>query len=261
MQEKINDTGDFTMLLKDKVVLVTGAARGIGETTAAVFCREGAKVVLNDINEERVLQHTADLAKQGHEVMAAPFDVCDRSKVRAAVADVIARFGRIDVLVNNAGAYPRRNFLEMTDEEWDRIIDLNLNGTYNCSRAVAPHMVAGGGGAIVNTGSVTFFLGMGNLTHYITAKGGIIGFTRSLARDLGPHGIRVNCITPGAVLTETEKDFGDPEETLKKTLAIQSIKRRIVPEDIARVAVFLSSEYAGGMSGQTLNVDGGWVMY
>jgi 3-oxoacyl-[acyl-carrier protein] reductase len=249
------------MLLKDKIVLVTGAARGIGETTARVFCEEGAAVVLNDINEERLRLHTDGLAAAGHKVLAAPFDVCDRPQVRAAVEDVIARFGRIDILVNNAGAYPRRNFLEMSDEDWDQIVNLNLNGTYNCSRAVAPHMVAQGGGAIVNTSSVTFFLGMANLTHYVAAKGGIIGFTRSLARDLGQHGIRVNCITPGAVLTETEKDFGNPEETLAKTLEIQSIKRRIVPEDIARVAVFLSSEYAGGMTGQTLNVDGGWVMY
>jgi 3-oxoacyl-[acyl-carrier protein] reductase len=249
------------MLLKDKVALVTGAARGIGETTARVFCEEGATVVLNDLDEERLQRHTDKLAAEGHTVLAAPFDVCDRPKVRAAVADVIARFGRIDVLVNNAGAYPRRPFLEMKDEEWDAMVDLNLNGTYNCSRAIAPHMAAAGRGAIVNTGSVTFFLGMANLTHYIAAKGGVVGFTRALARDLGPHGIRVNCITPGAVLTVTEKDFGDPKETLEKTLAVQSLKRRIVPEDIARVAIFLSSEYSSGMTGQTLNVDGGWVMY
>lgn len=248
-------------LLENKVALVTGAARGIGETMARIFCEEGATVVLNDINEERLRRHTDGLASAGHNVFAAPFDVCDRPQARAAIEDVIARFSHIDILVNNAGAYPRRNFLEMSDEDWDQIINLNLNGVYNCSRAIAPHMVAQRSGAIVNISSVTFFLGMANLTHYVAAKGGVIGFTRSLARDLGAHNIRVNCITPGAVLTETEKDFGDPEETLKKTLEIQSIKRRIVPEDIARVAVFLASEYAGGMTGQTLNVDGGWVMH
>jgi 3-oxoacyl-[acyl-carrier protein] reductase len=240
---------------------VTGAARGIGETTARVFCEEGASVVLNDVDEARLRRHAEALAAKGHRAQAAPFDVCSRPSVRAAIEDVISRFGRIDVLVNNAGAYPRRTFLEMTDAEWDALIDLNLNGTYNCTRAVAPHMVEQGGGAIVNTSSVTFFLGMANLAHYITAKGGVVGFTRALARDLGPHGIRVNCITPGAVLTETEKDFGDPGEVLAKTLAVQSLKRRIVPEDVARVSAFLSSEYSGGMTGQTLNVDGGWVMY
>jgi 3-oxoacyl-[acyl-carrier protein] reductase len=249
------------MLLKDKVALVTGAARGIGETTARVFCEEGATVVLNDIDEERLRRHAQALAASGHEVEAVPFDVCNRGALRSAIDGVVSRLGRIDVLVNNAGAYPRRPFLEMADAEWDALIDLNLNGTYNCTRAVAPHMVRTGGGAIVNTSSVTFFLGMANLSHYIAAKGGVVGFTRAVARDLGPHGIRVNCITPGAVLTETEKDFGDPEETLQKTLAIQSLKRRIVPEDIARVSVFLASAYSGGMTGQTLNVDGGWVMY
>jgi 3-oxoacyl-[acyl-carrier protein] reductase len=249
------------MLLEEKVVVVTGAAQGIGEFTAREFCREGARVVLTDIDESRLGITTSALAEAGYDVFAARLDVRDRESVRRVTGEILDRYGRIDVLINNAGAYPRRNFLDMSDEEWDRILDLNMNGTYNCSRAIAPHMVERGSGCIINTSSVTFFLGMAKLTHYVAAKGGIIGFTRSLARDLGPHGIRVNCITPGAVATESEKMVASPEEVAEMVLPLQCLKRRIVPEDIARVAVFLASHYADGMTGQTLNVDGGWIMY
>jgi 3-oxoacyl-[acyl-carrier protein] reductase len=248
-------------LLEGKVALVTGAAQGIGEYTARAFCEEGATVILADIDVGRLRETGAGLAAAGHEVWSVALDVRDRARVKDAVADLIGRYGRIDVLVNNAGAYPRRHFLEMSDEEWDRVVDLNLNGTYNCSRAVAPHMVGRRGGAIVNIGSVTFFLGMAKLTHYVAAKGGIVGFTRSLARDLGDYGVRVNCITPGAVATESEKTVASPEEVAATILPLQCLKRRIVPEDIARVAVFLASHYSDGMTGQTLNVDGGWVLY
>jgi 3-oxoacyl-[acyl-carrier protein] reductase len=249
------------MLLKEKVVVVTGAAQGIGEFTAREFCREGAKVILTDIDEVRLGTTTGSLAAAGYDAFAVTLDVRDRESVRRVTGEVIERYGRIDVLVNNAGAYPRRNFLEMSDEEWDQIVDLNLNGAYNCTRAIAPHMVERGKGSIINISSVTFFLGMGNLTHYIAAKGGIIGFTRSLARDLGSHGIRVNCITPGAVATESEKMVASPEAVAEMVLPLQCLKRRIVPEDIARVTVFLASQYADGMTGQTLNVDGGWIMH
>jgi len=251
----------MTPLLKDKIALVTGAAQGIGEFITREFCREGAKVMMGDRDGERLNQTAQSLLAQGDEVVAHLFDVTQRDEVRGAVNLAIERFGRIDVLVNNAGAYPRLNFLEMSDAEWDRIVDINLNGPFNCTRAVAPFLVQQKQGAIINIGSITFFTGMANLTHYVAAKGGVVGFTRALARDLGVYNIRVNCITPGAVATESEQNFGTPEEIAAVVLPLQSLKRRIIPEDIARVTVFLASDYSAGMTGQTVNVDGGWVMY
>jgi NAD(P)-dependent dehydrogenase (short-subunit alcohol dehydrogenase family) len=249
------------MLLEGKTAMVTGAAQGIGEFIARAFRAEGARVALCDIDEARLSKTAASLGGSHGAVSPHPLDVTNREQVRSVVASIHDEFGKIEILVNNAGAYPRMPFLEMTDSEWDRIIDLNLNGTYNCTRAVAPLMAAHADGAIVNISSVTYFLGMAHLTHYVAAKGGIIGFTRTLARDLGEHNIRVNCISPGAVATESERQFGAPEEIGKVVLPLQSLKRRIMPDDIARVAVFLASSYAAGMTGQTLNVDGGWVMY
>ncbi len=251
----------MSALLKDKVAVVTGAAQGIGEFIARAFCHEGASVFMGDRDACRLQATAQELMDQGYVVDSQSFDVTDRQHVKEAMAAAKERFGRIDVLVNNAGAYPRRHFLEMSDRDWDQIVDINLNGTFNCTRAVAPILVEQKQGAIINIGSVTFFLGMANLTHYVAAKGGVVGFTRSLARDLGSHNIRVHCISPGAVATESEKNFGTPEEIAAAVLPLQSLKRRIVPADIARVAVFLASDLAAGMTGQTLNVDGGWVMY
>jgi 3-oxoacyl-[acyl-carrier protein] reductase len=249
------------MLLEGKKALVTGAAQGIGEFIAGAFCREGAAVGMGDIDIARLESAVAALRKDRHDVFALPFDVCNREQVKSAVGSALDRLGRIDILVNNAGAYPRRHFLEMTDEAWDQVVNLNLNGTYNCSRAVVPLMVQQDGGVIINISSVTFFLGMAKLTHYVSAKGAIIGFTRSLARDLGEHHIRVNCISPGAIATESEKTVASPDEVAAMVLPLQCLKRRILPDDVARVAVFLASSYSGGMTGQTLNVDGGWIMH
>ncbi len=173
---------------------------------------------------------------------------------------VIRESGRVDVLINNAGVYPRRPFLEMTEDEWDRMQDINLKGTFRCTKAVLPHMVARRAGKIVNISSVTFHVGLPNLTHYVASKGGIIGLTRSLAREMGDHNIHVNCITPGAIEVEREKEFVN-EEQVRAMLALQCLQRRIVPLDIARVCAFLSSELSDGMTGQTLNVDGGWYMH
>jgi 3-oxoacyl-[acyl-carrier protein] reductase len=249
------------MLLKGKRALITGAAQGIGEFIARAFCREGASLVLGDIDSAKLNGTVAELKANGHDVLGVHFDVCKREQVRSAVQSAVDHYGTVDVLVNNAGAYPRRHFLEMTDAEWDQIVDLNLNGTYNCTRAVVPHMVRQRAGAIINISSVTFFLGMARLTHYVAAKGGIIGFTRSLARDLGEHNIRVNCISPGAIATESEKTVASPEEVEAMVLPLQCLKRRILPQDVAEVAVFLASSYSGAMTGQTLNVDGGWIMH
>ncbi len=248
------------VLLKDKVAIVTGAAAGIGAGVAQLFCREGAHVFLSDVNGIGAEHAAASLRSEGGSAFAFAADVRNPSAMAEVVQNAISRFGQVDVLINNAGVYPRQAFLDMTEEQWDTMQNINMKGTFHCTKLVAPHMVQQRAGAIVNISSVTFFLGMKNLTHYLAAKAGIIGFTRGLAREMGEHNVRVNCITPGAVETEGEKAVATNEQA-DSIVELQSLKRRIVPLDIARVCLFLSTELSDGMTGQTLNVDGGWVMY
>jgi len=233
------------MLLEDKVALVTGAAAGIGEAIARLFAQEGAHVFAVDKDA-------------GAGIIQA--DVRSPAQMRRAAGQALERHGRIDILVNNAGIYPRQDFVSMTEQEWDEVHDVNLKGVFHCTQAVLPQMMAQRAGKIVNISSVTFHLGPKRLSHYVAAKGGVIGLTRSLARELGEHNIHVNCITPGAIETESEPRFVTPEQ-VAEMVAEQSLQRRILPLDIARVCVFLGSELSDGMTGQTLNVDGGWAMH
>ena len=247
-------------LLADKVALITGAAAGIGESIAHLFATEGARVFVLDIDGPGASACAAAIRARGGTACAFETDVRRPETIAPAVEKALGDFGRIDILVNNAGAYPRCPFLEMTTEHWSDILDVNLNGTFHASKAVAPHMVAHKSGKIVNISSVVFHVGMKNLTHYIASKGGIIGFTRALARELGEHNIHVNCITPGAIKTESEARVAT-EEQANAIMALQCLQRRLMPVDVARVCLFLASEWSDGMTGQTLNVDGGWVMY
>jgi 3-oxoacyl-[acyl-carrier protein] reductase len=228
------------MLLKDKVALVTGGVAGIGAAISRLFTEEGARVFVLD-RETGV-------------------DVRSPSQIQGAVDRALRQYGRIDVLINNAGIYPRQDFVSMTEQQWDEMQDINLKGVFHCAKAVVPQMIAQRAGKIVNISSVTFHLGARRLVHYVAAKGGVIGFTRSLARELGEHNVYVNCITPGAIATESEKQFVTPEQ-VTAMVAQQCLARRILPIDVARVCVFLSSALSDGMTGQTLNVDGGWAMY
>jgi 3-oxoacyl-[acyl-carrier protein] reductase len=248
------------MLLKDKVAIVTGGAAGIGKSIVELFAQHGARVFVIDCNRAGVEGACADVKAAGG--VARPFtgDVRRREDIAAVVDAAIAEYGRIDILVNNAGIYPRLPFLKMTEAEWDRIHDVNLKGVYYGARLVAPHMTSQRSGKIVNISSVTFFVGIANLTHYISSKGAVIGFTRALAREMGPFNVHVNCLTPGAVEVESEKAVATPEQ-VAATVALQSLERRIVPLDIARTCLFLCSELSDGLTGQTLNVDGGWIMH
>lgn len=247
-------------LLKDKVAVVTGAATGIGESIAHLFSEHGAKVALLDINQAGAEAAAAAIQTQGGDAVGLFADVRKRATISAAVDATLARFRRIDILINNAGIYPRRAFLEMTEEEWDDMQNTNLKGVFYCLKLVAPHMVAQGSGKIVNISSVTFFKGFPTLSHYVAAKGGVIGLSRSLARELGPHNVYVNTITPGAIEVEMEKRVSTPEQ-VKAIVAQQSISRRLGPLDVARVCLFLSSELSDGVTGQIVNVDGGLIMY
>src|SRR5207248_6264487 len=156
---------------------------------------------------------------------------------------------RIDILINNAGIYPRRAFLDLTDEEWDQMQDINLKGVYRGMKLVLPHMVAQRSGKIVNIASVTFMKGLAMLSHYIASKGGVIGLTRAVAREMGPHNVHINCITPGAIEVEREKEVSTPEQ-MATIVAQQSLQRRLQPIDVARICVFLASELSDGMTGQ-----------
>jgi 3-oxoacyl-[acyl-carrier protein] reductase len=247
-------------LIKGKVAIVTGAAAGIGAGVGRLFAAEGAHVFLVDLDGAGVKKVAADVGSEGGSAFGFEADARDREAMAKVVEDALTRFGRIDVLINNAGIYPRQPFLEMTEEQWDTMQDINMKSVFHCSQLVMPHMVRQRAGAIVNIASVTFFTGLAPLTHYIASKGAIIGFTRALAREMGEHNVHVNCITPGAIETEGERKLMSKEEA-DTVMAVQSLKRRIGPLDVARVCLFLSSELSDAMTGQTLNVDGGWIMY
>ncbi len=248
------------MLLKGKIALVTGSAAGIGNEVARLFAEHGASLVLLDRDQERNRAAAAGLERSGVTVRAAAVDLRDGAAIRAAVSDALDALGHIDILVNNAGVYPRRAFLETSEQEWDDMQANNLKSMFHLAQAVLPGMIARRAGKMVNISSVTFHLGMANLVHYVASKGGVIGLTRSLAREMGEHNIHVNCITPGAILVEAEKAFVTDQQ-IQAWLGEQCLKRRIVPLDIARACLFLASELSDGMTGQTLNVDGGWVMH
>lgn len=248
------------MLMQGKNALVTGAAAGIGEAIAREFCAQGAHVWLLDRDLGRMQAVRDSLIKTGAAVSICVADLRRPDQVAEAIDRVHEDVQALDVLVNNAGVYPRHDFLQMTEEQWGEVVDINLTGAYRCTRLVAPRMVARGAGKIIFISSVTFHWGMERLAHYVASKGGLIGLTRSLARELGAHNVHVNCVTPGAIEGESEARFATPEQ-ISAVFRFQSLQRRIVPLDVARVCVFLATEWSDGLTGQTLNVDGGWVMH
>ena len=248
------------MILNEKIALITGAAAGIGEAIARLFAAEGAKVFMLDRDAANNDATAASIRSGSGFAHSATVDVCDAPSVNHAVNEALSQFSRIDILVNNAGIFPRRKFIDMTEVEWDRMQDVNLKSMFHCIQAVAPHMLSRRFGKIVNISSVTFHLGTPDLSHYVASKGGVIGLTRSLAREFGESNVHVNCITPGAIRTESEKNFVTDQQA-QAMVDNQSLKRRILPLDIARTALFLASEWSDGLTGQTLNVDGGWHMH
>jgi 3-oxoacyl-[acyl-carrier protein] reductase len=248
------------MLLENKVALVTGAALGIGAGIAEMFASHGAIVYLLDINLQAARQRATLIAAQGGKAEAMACDVSQRADLAAAAGRALADHGRIDILVNNAGIYPRKAFLETTESDWDRMQEVNMKSMYHACQLVLPPMMQQGSGRIINISSVTVWLGAEHLVHYVSSKAAALGFTRSLAREVGRYNIHVNCITPGAIRTEGEDVHADPK-IIAGIVEQQCHKRRILPRDVAGACVFLASELSGGMTGQALNVDGGLVMH
>ena len=177
------------------------------------------------------------------------------------IETIVGELGGVDILVNNAAIYPRRKWTEITEEEWDSVLDTNLKGYFLCARGAYASMKERGHGRIINLASVTFFVGFALLLDYVSSKGGIIGFTRALAREIGPDGINVNAIAPGAFPTDAEKIHPQPEQYSQWILDQQSLKRRGTPEDIGNLAVFLASDASSFITGQTIVIDGGWAMH
>jgi 3-oxoacyl-[acyl-carrier protein] reductase len=250
--------------LDGRVALVTGAARGIGRAIALAFAREGAAVVVNTYG--RVLEARSvvgDIVRDGGDGLLVRADVSDPVAVDALVSQVHSHYGRLDVLVNNAALTAvHKPWGEISIEEWDEVLTTNLRSCFLCFRASYRLLKQSGYGRVINISSVTAFLGQPFLLHYVSSKGGMIAFTRSLAREVGGEAITVNAITPGAIVTEAEVEaFPDRGDVDSRQLALQSLKRRGLPEDIAGAAVFLASDDASFITGQTINVDGGWAMH
>lgn len=252
------------MRLAGRSALVTGAARGIGAAIARGLAREGAGVCVNYATRAAEAEAVAaGIVAAGGRAFAAQADVSVAADVARMVAATVERFDGLDILVNNAAVTDaHRAWTEVTEAAWDRALDVNLKGCFLCFRAAHPHLRSGGQGRVINISSVTFLTGQGHLLDYVSSKGGMIGFTRTLAREIGPEGITVNAITPGAILTEAELTmFPDQEAVAAQMAGLQSLTRRGLPEDIANGVVFLASDEASFITGQTLNIDGGWAMH
>jgi NAD(P)-dependent dehydrogenase (short-subunit alcohol dehydrogenase family) len=242
--------------LAGQTAIVTGAAQGLGYAAAARLAAGGAAVALFDRDEATLAGAVGRLAADGAEAKAHAVDVSDEDGVRAAVESVLAARGRIDVLVNNAGVYPHYPFEELTYTDWRRVLATNLDSVYLCSHAVYPAMRERGYGRIVNISSATFFIGYPGLSAYVASKGGIIGFTRALASEAGPHGITVNAVSPGLIATEGVLG-GEEAGLFDEIVPQQALGRRGEPEDIAECIAYLASPAASFITGQTINVDGG----
>ena len=245
--------------LEGRVAIVTGGGGGLAEGICATLAASGAAVAAVDRSLEKA-ERVAQLASSGR-CIALEADVSDKASVDAMAQRVISELGGIDILVNNAAIYPLRPWTEIEEEEWDRVMAVNLKGYFLCARAAYPSMRERGKGRIINVASITFFIGWSGFLDYVSSKGAIIGFTRTLAREVGPDGITVNAISPGAFPTDAERVHPDQEALNRRILEQQSLKRRGTPEDVANLAAFLASDAASFITGQTIMIDGGWAMH
>ena len=247
--------------LDGRVAVVTGGGGGLGADMCRALAAAGAAVAVVGRTQETIDAVRAQVRAAGGEAVSVLADVSRKDSIDAMAATVGREFGGIDILVNNAAIYPRRAWTEIPEEEWDEVLATNLKGYFLCARACHASMRERGRGRIVNLTSITFFGGWDMLLSYVSSKGGIVGFTRALARELGPEGITVNAISPGAFPTDAEKIHPDPEGYERFVLERQSLKRRGTPEDIGNLAVFLASDASSFITGQLFEIDGGWVMH
>ena len=247
--------------LDRRVAIVTGGGGGLGADMCRSLAAAGGQVAVVDRVQQKIDAVAESVEAQGGQALPVLCDVSDRTAVEAMAATVSDELGGIDVLVNNAAVYPRRSWTEIAEEEWDSVLATNLKGYFLCARAAYPSMRERGRGRIINVTSITFFTGAEMLLDYVSSKGAVVGFTRALARELGPEGVTVNAIAPGAFPTDAEKIHPDPEEYNQWVLDQQSLKRRGTPEDIGSLTVFLASDASSFTTGQTIGINGGWAMH
>ena len=253
------------MRLKDKVTIITGAGHGIGRAYARRFADEGACVVVAEIDAPAGERVAAEISAAGKSAWARVTDVTQLESIQGLVSETVKRFGRIDVLLNNAAIYVTQpltkcNLEDLSLEEWDKVIEVNLKGVFLCCKAVIPVMKGQRSGKIINVASGTFFHGTGNMPHYTTSKGGVVAMTRVLAKQLGPWNINVNCLTPGSTMSEEE--ITDQVRKRREESSRQRAFQRIeVPDDITGTALFLASSDSDFMTGQLLVVDGGGILH
>lgn len=240
--------------LEGQVVIITGGARGIGEGICKVFCNEGATVALWDVLEEGL--KTADrIAKNGGKIFYQNVDVSSQESVDKAVAKVISEYGKIDVLINNAGIIRDRSILKMSREEWDQVMHVNVDSLYITAKAVVPHMKTANYGRIISASSVNAFQGAFGQTNYSASKAAIVGFTHSLCREVGKYNITVNAIAPGFIKTEMTDSM--PQDVIQAGISMIPVGRIGTPEDMGHAYLFLASKEAGFISGHTLHANGG----
>ncbi len=245
--------------LKDRVVVITGAGQGIGRVFAKAFARAGSRVAIAEINETKAAHVAAEIMESGGEALAVTTDVADPASIDEMARIVGDEYGRIDVLINNAAIFSTlemRPFEQIPLDEWERVLRVNLTGPMLCARAVLPAMRKAKWGRIVNMASGAVSLGRPGYLHYIATKSALIGMSRSMARELGPDGITVNAILPGATFTEIERKTVTPEQK-ERIIAMQCVPRAETPEDLVGAALFLASEASAFVTGQIVNVDGG----
>jgi 3-oxoacyl-[acyl-carrier protein] reductase len=244
--------------LKGKVALVTGAAQGIGKAIALLLAQKGADIVVSDINLERAEETAREIEAIDRKAMAIRVDVADFNEVERMVGAILERFGQIDILVNNAGIARDKLILRMTEEDWDAVLNVNLKGTFNCTKAVIRHMSKQRRGKIVNIASVVGEMGNVGQANYSASKAGVIGFTKTIAREFAQRGINVNAIAPGYIETPMTELL--PEKTKEELRRMIPMERLGRAEDVAEAVLFLVSETSSYITGQVLNVNGGIYM-
>jgi 3-oxoacyl-[acyl-carrier protein] reductase len=247
-----------TLELSGKVALVTGGAQGIGKAIALILARNGADVVVSDINLEKAEETAKEIQSMGQRSLAIKSNVADLKDVESMVGTIVEKLGRIDILVNNAGITRDRLILRMTEEDWDAVLDVNLKGTFNCTKAAIRYMSKQKSGKIVSIASVTGEMGNPGQANYGASKAGVIGFTKTIAREFAARGINVNAIAPGFI--QTAMTDAVPEKAREELIRMIPMQRLGQPEDIARAVLFLVLESSSYITGQVINVNGGIYM-
>ena len=248
--------------LKGKVAIVTGARRGMGRTHALKLAQEGVKVVVSDVSEEDCQKVVDEIEKEKGEGLAVKCDVSKKEEVDKMVVRAVKKFGKVDILVNNAGIAQFKPFLELTEEEWDRTLDINLKGYFLCAQAAAREMAKQKSGVIVNIASVAMGqqgVGFPNLAHYCASKGGITAMTEALALELAPLGIRINVVAPGMIETPMIDPIKQDPKAMEGLMARVPLKRVGKPEEVSNLVLFLASDASSYMTGAAVVIDGGWL--